>query len=406
MTGKAVSADECSVLRRWARVSAIGVGQILSWGSLAYAIAVLGDSMRADLDISTTLLFLTFTLSLLISGFSAPLVGRLIDVHGGRIVLATGSVVGALALAMLALASGFWSLLAGAVVAGFAMAAILYDAAFATLHQLAGASYRKAVTVVTLFGGFASTVFWPLSQALLDTIGWRGTLGCYALMQLMICLPLTLWLLPRHAAEATPDACTPPPVPEALPDHRWLSVAFASSAFAVSAIAIHLIALFQHAGLTPAQAVMVASLMGPTQVVGRLIEMSFARRLRPVAVGAVAMGLLALALLVLLVVDGLSPMAFLFTVLYGFSNGIMTIARGTVPAELYGTTAYGTLLGSIARPAFIARALAPMLFAFGMSSVLGADGSVIVLLLCALLSMAAYRRAIRLARSTRERVTS
>lgn len=378
-------------------VTAIGIAQILSWGSLIYAIAVLGSSIRADLGISETALFATFTSSLLISGLAAPLAGKLIDQRGGRQVLMAGSLVAAAALAMMANATGFWTLLASALVAGMAMSAVLYDAAFSTLHQVTGAAYRKSVTIVTLFGGFASTIFWPLSQSLLDMAGWRTALLVYAMLQLCVCLPLHFFLVPRRVAAPPVSADIPPPIPHSRPvgDYRWLAAAFALSAFALSAISIHMISLFQSSGMTATEAVAVASLMGPMQVAGRVAELVFARRLRPVAVGAIAIGLLAFALLVLLVIDGLSPLAFIFTMLFGVSNGIMTIARGSVPAELFGPDGYGALLGRIARPAFIARALAPMLFAFGMSSFFGSDGAIIALLACALLSLAAYRRAVQ-----------
>jgi MFS family permease len=113
---------------------------------------------------------------LLISGIVSPAVGGLVDAQGGRFVLSWGSVLGAVALALIASARGFPLLLLGWSVAGVAMAACLYDPAFATLHQLTGTSSRRAVTALTLFGGFASTVFWPASQWLLDSVGWRETL--------------------------------------------------------------------------------------------------------------------------------------------------------------------------------------------------------------------------------------
>ena len=152
-------------------ISALGVAQIISWGTLFYAIAVLGDAMRDELGISATWLFGAFTVGLLLSGIVSPAVGRLVDARGGRFVLSWGSIVGALSLAILALARDYATLFVGWALAGVAMAACLYDPAFATLHQLTGARYRRAVTALTLFGGFASTVFWPLSQWLLDGVG-------------------------------------------------------------------------------------------------------------------------------------------------------------------------------------------------------------------------------------------
>ncbi|NDP42988.1 MAG: MFS transporter, partial [Aromatoleum sp.] len=178
------------VANLWRRVCALGVAQIVSWGTLFYTPAVLGTAMRMDLGVGDVALFGSFTAGLFLSGLVSPFVGRQIDARGGRSILAGGSMLGAAACAVLATAQGPSTLLAGWLLAGVAMAGCLYDPVFATLHQLAGARYRRSVTALTLFGGFASTVFWPLSQFLLDTVGWRTTFGVYAGLHLVLCLPL------------------------------------------------------------------------------------------------------------------------------------------------------------------------------------------------------------------------
>lgn len=195
----------------WRRVCALGIAQIVSWGTLFYTIAVLGAAMRADTGVSDLWLFGSFTAGLFLSGVVSPFVGRQIDAFGGRRVLAAGSLLGAAACAVLAAAQGPLSLAAGWLLAGVAMAACLYDPAFATLHQIAGLSYRRAVTALTLFGGFASTVFWPLSQYLLDTVGWRQTFAIYAALHLALCLPLHVANAGsyRHAAIAAPASSQP-----------------------------------------------------------------------------------------------------------------------------------------------------------------------------------------------------
>ena len=187
-------------------VSGLGIAQIVSWGSLYYPISVLGDSMQRDLGVSATVLFAAFTLSLLISGMAAPHIGRLMDARGPRAVMCAGSLMGMAALALMSRASGPVGLFAGAVLAGVAMAACLYDAAFMALNQLAGDAYRRSVTGLTLFGGFASTFSWPLSQFLLGAVVWRQTLLIYALLQLLLCLPLHAFLLPAHARKPVPAA--------------------------------------------------------------------------------------------------------------------------------------------------------------------------------------------------------
>jgi predicted MFS family arabinose efflux permease len=279
------------------------------------------------------------------------------------------------------------------------MALCLYDAAFTALNEIAGSSYRKAVTAVTLFGGFASTVFWPLSQVLLDAVGWRQTLALYAALQVFICLPMHLWLVPPHRAAALPDLSTglhsDPGHAAVVANYAWLALAFALSAFVFSAMSVHLITLLKSGGLSAKDAVLVAALIGPMQVLGRIIEFTFARNIRPTIVGTMSFLLMLLALLSLLPVQALSPLAFLFAALYGFSNGIMTIVRGTVPAELFGRVGYGVLLGKLARPAFIAKAVAPVVFSVVLAAGLLRHSAILALAGCSALSLIAYLIAVR-----------
>ncbi len=356
-------ADRAPWRLRWV-VTALGIAQIISWGSLFYPLAVLAGAIRRDLGIGDAAVFGSFTVGLFVSGFAAPVVGRLIDARGGRSVLAGGSVLAAGALAVLAVAQGTATLVAGYALAGLAMAACLYDPAFAELHRITGSAYRKAVTALTLFGGFASTVFWPLSQVLLDGVGWRMTFGIYAALHLTICLPLHLVALPRgrnpvrHAAAAT-DAAPPPPTYRSAV-FAWLAVALSLAAFLSSALSAHVIGLLVSSGLTARDAVLVSSLIGVMQVVGRVLEFTVGRGLRPLTVGTLAFALLASALLLLTQVRGVWIAALAFAVLYGWSNGVMTIVRGTVPGELFGHRGFGALLGRLAQPQFITKAIAPL----------------------------------------------
>lgn len=344
-------------------VSALGIAQIISWGSLYYPIAVLAAAIRNDLRISEVAVFGSFTVGLFVSGFAAPAVGRMIDARGGRIVLASGSACAAAALAVLALAQGTMTLMAGFVLAGLAMAGCLYDPAFATLHAISGPAYRKAVTVLTLFGGFASTVFWPLSQFLQEAAGWRAALGVFAALNLFVCLPVHLLMLPRgrlapvHADPVQAEAEEPARHPAVF---AWLATALALAAFLASALSAHVIGLLTSSGLSARDAVLASSLVGAMQVAGRVVEFTFSRHVRPLTVGTLAFVLLALALALLTQVRGIWIAAMAFAALYGWSNGVMTIVRGTVPGELLGHTGFGALLGRLAQPQFIARAIAPL----------------------------------------------
>ena len=385
-------------------IPALGVAQIISWGSLFYAIAVLGEAMRAELGISATWLFGAFTVGLLASGIVSPAVGRLVDTRGGRFVLSWGSILGAAALAILASAQHYAALFAGWTLAGVAMAACLYDPAFATLHQLADASYRRSVTALTLFGGFASTVFWPLSQWLQDTVGWRDALWIYAALHLAVCLPLHAWFVPaRRAADELADATRSEPVvaPERAPRraagaaYYALAAAFAAAAFLSATLSAHLITLLKSAGLGARDAVLVSSLIGPMQVAGRIAEFGFARRLSAITAGALAFALMTAGLACLAFVDGLGAVAFAFAVLYGWSNGVMTIVRGTVPATLFGRRNYGALLGRLALPAFVAKAIAPVAFTWLIAAGLAQVSALWVLVLVSVAALIGYRWAVR-----------
>jgi MFS family permease len=377
-------------------VSGLGIAQIISWGSLYYPIAVLGERMQQDLQIGSSTLFAAFTSSLAISGLAAPAVGRLMEAHGARIVLCSGSVMAMLALCLLAAASGPVSLFAAAILAGCAMSACLYDAGFMALNQIAGEAYRRSVTGLTLFGGFASTVSWPMSQFLMTMAGWRQALLFYALLQLLVCLPLHACLLPASGRKhgSLPDR---PEGASQGPDIAWLAFAFASGSFVLSVLSVHLIGMFRTAGLSDAQAVTIAALVGPTQVLGRLLELGMGRNMRAVHVGTMTFAAMILGMTALFLLDGSTRLAYLVAMLYGISNGLMTIVRGIVPAELYGRRDYTTLLGRLARPAFIARAMAPFGFTLALAS-LGQASTMLMLLAISLMASMAYWLAVQHAR--------
>ena len=388
-----------SVLTRL--VCALGVAQVVSWGTLFYSIAVLGPPMAAALDVHPTGLYGSFTAGLLVSGLLAPWAGRRIDAGGARGVLGMGSLLGAGACATLAAATGGAMLLAGWLIAGAAMAMCLYDAAFATLHRCAGSRYRTAVTSLTLFGGFASTVFWPLSQFLLETLGWRGAFAVHAALNLCLGLPLHAAFVPSGGPRAQrPEAAAPEAASAAGPaTFAWLATALSLAAFLASAVSAHLVTLLGSVGIGARDAVLVGALIGPMQVAGRVMEFTFSGRLPPLAVGTLAFALMAAALVVLPVVHGAWALALVFALLYGWSNGVMTIVRGTVPAELFGQRGYGVLLGRLARPQFMLKALAPV----AVTLLYSLDGTrrtaLVALAVAAVAALGAYRRAVRARRA-------
>ena len=378
-------------------VCALGIAQIVSWGTLFYSIAVLGPPMAQALDISDVALYGSFTAGLFVSGLASPWVGRRIDRGDSRFVLAGGSLLGAIACALLASAVNGAMMLAGWLTAGVAMAACLYDPAFSTLYRVAGPSYRSAVTALTLFGGFASTVFWPLSQYLLETHGWRIAFGAHAVLNAGLGLPLHLAFV-RAALPARPAPPAAGDGPQRVAAPRafvWLAAALSLAAFIASAVSAHLVVLLAAGGLAARDAVLVGALIGPMQVAGRAMEFAFAHRFTPLAVGTFAFSLFATALILLVFVHGVWLFALAFALLYGWANGLMTIVRGTVPGVLFGSRDFGALLGRLAQPQFILKAFAPV----AVTLLFAVDDSrrvaLLVLAAGALLALAAYRRAIR-----------
>ena len=379
-------------------ICALGVAQIISWGTLIYAIAVLGPPMGHALGVADTVLYGSFTAGLFLSGIVSPWVGARIDRHGGRGVLSAGSVLAAIACAILAASQNGAMMLAGWLVAGVAMAACLYDPAFATLFRVSGHSYRRAVTALTLFGGFASTVFWPLSQYLLETQGWRFAFGVHAALNALVCLPLHLAFVPSsaHRFAATAQAAHAIDGSDVRPGaFAWLATSFALAAFLAGAVSAHLVVLLAAGGLAARDAVLVGALIGPMQVAGRVVEFALASRWPPLLVGTLAFALLALALIVLCFVRGVWLAALAFALLYGWSNGVMTIVRGTVPGVLFGSRDYGALLGRLAQPQFILKAFAPL----AVTLLFALDGSRRIALYAlaagGIAGFAAYRMAIR-----------
>jgi MFS family permease len=386
-------------------VSALGIAQIVSWGTLFYAIGVLGRAMERDLGLTSLFVFGSFTAGLLVSGVMAPMAGRWVDARGGRVVLSAGSVLGAIAMAILAAAPNAPVMIAGWLVAGAAMAACLYDPAFATLSQHAGERYRWSVTALTLWGGFASTVFWPLSQLLMDAFGWRATFAIYAAMNALLCLPIHVLLVPKRPQTAASPA--PQPAPRAAPGEgeaipalqdprlKWINAALAAATFIFGVVAVHLINLLTEAGLTPSQAVALSILVGPMQVAGRIVEMVFARRVNPIAVGYVSFGLMLGAIALLTTVGGMGVAAVLFVAAYGCGNGLLTVVRGTAPAELFGREGLGALLGHLSRFAAYAKALAPAAWSALLAVGLARHAALWLLFALGIGATASYWRAVR-----------
>jgi MFS family permease len=355
-------------------VVALGITQITAWGTSYYCLGVLAGPIGRDTGWSRGFVFLGFTVALLAMGLVSSTVGRMIDRHGARAVMSLGTIVvsvGLFALSQVRTEAAYllvWAFL------GLGMRLCLYDAAFAALVQVAPSRGRTAISYLTLFGAFASSVFWVVGHALNEQVGWRYTLVLFALINLAVCLPLHWFGLARR--ESADHAAAPTRAARAAEDGpplegRVRSVAIALFALIMSlngyvfgVISVQLVPLLEAAGLATAAAVWVASLKGVAQFGGRVVEIVFGRNMRAITVGRVAIGILPPSLLLLLTGTGSLPLVVTFTILMGASQGVITIVRGAVPLALFGAQGYGAVTGLIATPVLVVGAASPTVFAW------------------------------------------
>ena len=355
-------------------VTSLGIAQTLAWASSYYLPAMLAAPMAQELGLSTPSVYAAFSAALVASALVGPIAGRAIDRHGGHLVLAGTSLLFALGLAMLGLAPSPIVMVVAWLVIGIAMGSGLYETAFASLVRIYGNDARGAITGITLFAGFASTVGWPLSAWMETQIGWRGACLGWAGIHLVLGLPLNA-LLPRTQA-ITPDDALPAASSELTNNvtkpatttnpkivSLILAFVFATTWFISTAIATHLPRMLEATGMTMAAAVGVGALIGPAQVAARMLEFGLLRKVHPLLSARLAALAHPIGAAVLLA--GGPAFASLFAVLHGGGNGILTIAKGTLPLVLFGTQGYGARQGWLMLPARVAQALAP--FAFGLA---------------------------------------
>jgi hypothetical protein len=385
----------------WALIGVLGVTQIVSWGSLYYAFPLLLAPIEQELGWQRASVVGAFSLSLLIAGAAAIPVGMVIDRIGGRAPMAWGSMLAAVLLAVLSRSDSllmFYALWAGL---GVCMAATLYEPAFAVIYRSFGTDARKAVTALTLIAGFASTVFWPLSEWLVASLGWRDALMVLAALNLLVCWPLHRFALPAAvASDAVPhprrrQASLGAALPWRSRGFWLLAVVFAANMLAFAVLSVHLIPLLVERGLSTAQAAVLAAVVGPMQVGGRVVEYVFGRRFSAAAAGMTALVVLPAALL-LVIVGGASFLVLAAGLaLYGASNGVMTIVRAIVPADLFGRERYATLNGALSVPVILTRAAGPVAASFLWSATGGYGATLWALVLASLLSVAAFGLAVR-----------
>nr|MEA2796888.1 hypothetical protein [Phenylobacterium sp.] len=384
---------------RWAVASGVGLVQMLAFGTSLYLLTVLSQPIRADTGWPLPWIIGGMSVGQLAGAAFAPRVGRWIKRHGGRPALSVSSFLFAGGLTLLAVSPNLVVYFAGWMVIGLAMACGLYDTAFGALGRLYGLEARRAITTVTLWGGFASTVFWSLSGVLVTHIGWRWTCGVYALMHLAIGLPIYRFLLP--AAEPYVEA--PAAAGQGPPHHLTetakaavvlLGAVLMTETLVASIISVHLVTLLRERGLTMAAAIGLGVFIGPTQVSARFGESMFGTRIHPsltmiVAVGAITLGVGLLPILPLSV-------AAVALMSYGAGIGLVSISRGSLPLYLFGPLEAPVISGRLGRPIAVTAALAPSIGAFLITR-LGGATTLWILTGCSALSVAAALALRRLA---------
>jgi MFS family permease len=345
-------------------ISALGVTQIFAWGTSYYLPAVLAAPIVADTGWSLAWVVGGLSLGLLTAGLISPWVGHAIALRGGRPVLAVSAGLLAAGLLALALSRSLPTFLMAWLIVGLGMGAGLYDPAFATLGRLYGERGRSAITTLTLFGGFASTVCWPLSAFLEAHFGWRGACLAYAGVQLVVALPIYLFVLPResrrpaHQPAKTGLPANAPLRPETRARGMFFLLATTITLASVvsTVMSVHLLTVLQAKGFALAAAVSLGALVGPSQVTARAIEMAIARYHHAIWTKLAATSLVTAGLAAMWVGG---PVVTLALVLYGAGIGLESIARGTLPLAIFGPDRYPIIMGRIAMPSLIAQAAAP-----------------------------------------------
>lgn len=366
--------------------------QIVGWGTTFLMPSVLGRHFERDLELPSEVVYGGITVMFGVGALFAPWVGRLLDRTGARSVMAVGSVVYALSLAALSFSQGLVSYLLCWAAMGIASTLALNTPASIALAQIAGSRARQAIAILAIIGGFASTVFWPLSEALETFLSWRGVLLVYAAIHLCICTPVHLLVLPgrplvgTHAAAGATAA--PPPSDQTKRIFLLLAVAFSCGAFIFTGFIVHAIGVLRGLGHDPASALLLASLIGPAQVAVRLVELVFGHRYAITSSALFAAVVLPLGLGLAFLAGGNFVVALLCLMAYGIANGLKAVLRATLPLALFGRAQFGTYLGRLALPQGIVSAAAPPVLAAVMANY-GAEGVLGLTCLIAIVALAA-----------------
>lgn len=384
-------------------VSALGIGQIVAWGSFYYVFVSVRTPMADEFGWSRSQIDGALSVVLAVMGACSYTRGRWIDRYGGRRLMIAGSLGGAALLLAWAEITALWQLYAVGVGIGIVASMTLYEAAFAVVARMLGTEYRKAIILITLFGGLASTAFVPLTQFLVDAHGWRTALRILAVVQLPFGVGIPYVMLRGREA---PLPTAPPGQPvAALPSIRpalrhpvfWLlALSFVSYSFMFTALVFNIVPMLRESGYTSAEAVLAYACIGPSQIAGRVAVLTLERFISLTAAGLLGTLLPIVAVVVVATLSPHSPMVLVFAVAFGTGLGIKTIVHATAAPEFLGRAGYGALQGAIMLPVFLAQAATPVTAAWIWQLRGSYDVLQIVLLVAAATSAGAFVLAARL----------
>ena len=352
--------------RKYKLIAVMGFTQILAWSSTLYLPTVLASLIAKDTGWSLTLVIAGLSWGFIVTGICSPKVGRFIEQFGGRKALSISSIFFAIGLLCLGLSSHLLVYYFAWTMLGIGMAFGLYDAAFSTLGRLLGQDAKTAIVGVTLLGGLASTIGWALIVFFEGLYGWRISCFILALFHLLLGLPLHYFLLPReeqstetHAKELNNQTTVHK---EGNRLFMLVAIILTVQSFVVATISVHLLSMLKTIGFSVSTALAIGMMIGPAQIIARLLELSLFKNLHPSWSSRVGV-LFSFFGIIFLFTDGY-VLALLGAALYGVGNGILTIIRGTLPLALFGQEGYATRMGLLGRPIMIALAFGPLISAF------------------------------------------
>ena len=349
----------------------LGITQIMGYGTLFYAYAILLPEMAGDLGLSLSGIFGVLSLALFFGGAAAPLAGILTDRFGGRKVMTFGSVVAGVGLLLLPLVSDRTELFFAILLVEAAAMFVLYPVAFASVARLDLAiPAQRSITVITLFGGVASTIFWPLTLWLYNEVGWQTSWAILGLAYLVVAVPIHwLALSAPERGETAPTQREAEDWPELQGSDRakgmlWMIVSFMFSGYLIGAVMTLWVTNVQDLGHSAAMAAAAGAVIGPFKTVGRFLDLLVTRNLHPMNTYLFSLALILSGFLTIIALGFTWPGLMLAAALYGMGDGIKTIARGTMPLALFGHKGYGARLGWITFGSMALNASAPFFFAW------------------------------------------